>query len=363
MKINILGIRGIPASHGGFETFAAKLAPYLVNKGHSVTVYCQEESGEPGPWIDDWHGITRVHFRPKRGGPLGTIEFDLSSIIHASKNEGINLVLGYNTALFSVYQRLMKKKVVMNMDGIEWKRDKWNWLAKLWFFINEIIGSNTAHVAIADHPEISNHLKKRCFKKPVIIPYGSDEILSGSEEFISQYGVSKNKYFISIARIEPENSILELVTAFSSLKTDYKLVVLGNFLDDNEYHSKVKHAGNDNVLFVGAIYDSKIVSSLRYYAKAYLHGHQVGGTNPSLVEALGAGNAIIAHDNVFNRWVTDNNQFYFNDIPSAIACLELVINQCDLVSQAKIAAKKRHFENFKWQGILESYEKVLLSLS
>ena len=362
MQINILGTRGIPAAHGGFETFTARLAPYLRDRGHTITVYCQcEDLGPKTKWEDEWHGIRRVHVRPARRGPAGTMEFDLACVRDVLTRPGVDLVLGYNTAIFNTLERLKGRRVVMNMDGIEWKRAKWGTAAKVWFWLNEILGANLCHTAIADHPEIAHHVSKRCFKTPVMIPYGSDPILEAPEHRVSSLGLTPDNYLISIARIEPENSILELVKAFSDLETDAKLIVLGNIQDNVPYHVAVKAAASSNVIFSGGIYDPKTVAALRYHARAYLHGHQVGGTNPSLVEALGAGNAVLAHDNRFNRWTAGEGQFFFSSIEEAHALMRDILNDTPTIDAARSAARTRHNEAFQWDAILKAYEEVLLS--
>lgn len=363
MYLNILGIRGIPAAHGGFETFAARLAPRLVERGHSVTVYCQEDDGEPGPWVDVWEGVERIHFRPRRDRAKGTMEFDLACVRHVIDRPGIDLVLGYNTAVFNILERLRGRRVVMNMDGIEWKRAKWNLPARIWFFLNEVVGANLCNVAVADHPEISKHVKARCFKQPVMIPYGSDRIEDAPEEPVRALGVEPGRYFVSIARAEPENSILELVRGFSALDTDAHCVVLGKFDPANAYHREVKAAAGPQVIFPGAIYDPAKVAALRYHARAYLHGHQVGGTNPSLVEALGAGNAVIAHDNKFNRWVAGDGQFYFIDHVAAQARMAELLADDGAVAAGQSAARKRHAEAFEWETILSAYENLLVEVA
>lgn len=362
MHVNILGIRGLPASHGGFETFAAKLAPYLVAKGHSVTVYCQEDDGPDEIWEDTWNGINRVHIKPKRLGPLGTVEFDFISSLQSVKRDGIDLILGYNTGFLAVLQRIAGKKSAMNMDGIEWKRGKWGLLAKAWFYVNEIAGANFTNIAIADHPEIAIHVKKRCFKEPIMIPYGADKVEAADESVLSEYGLSQNNYFISIARVEPENSILEIVQAFSQAKTNAKLMVLGKFENSNQYHQAVLAAGNSNVIFPGAIYDQTKLAALRYYSLAYLHGHTVGGTNPSLVEALGASNTVIAHDNRFNRWVCGAEQFFFSSVSELAGIMANLSENPELISRTRVASQKRFDENFQWEMILSKYEDLLMSL-
>ena len=360
--LNILGTRGIPASHGGFETFADHLARYLRKKSWHVNIYCQDDDRIFGDGEQDtWEGITRTHFQTKRSGPVGTMEFDLKCVRHVLSQPGSDLVLGYNTAVFCLLQRLRGRRIIMNMDGIEWRRSKWGIGPKVWFYINELVGANIAHVAIADHPEIAKHIKSRCFKTPVVVPYGSDRIDAADAALIAPYGVEPGRYFVSVARIEPENSILEVVRAAAGLPDGMKALVLGKFDPENPYHREVKAAAGDMVLFPGAIYDAAIVKALRFHAFAYLHGHQVGGTNPSLVEALGAGNAVLAHDNPFNRWTAGEAQFFFKDEQSAAALMIEMCETPEAVARARVAASERHASEFPWQKILEAYEEVLLA--
>lgn len=364
MQVNILGIRGLPAAHGGFESFAAKFAPYMRDRGHDVLVYCQsDDKAGPKHFEDTWEGIHRVHIAPKLGGAVGTMEFDLACVRDVLKRPGVDLVLGYNTALFSGIERLRGRKIAMNMDGIEWKRDKWGIAAKTWFFINEVAGSNICTLPIADHPEIAKHVARRCRKEPVVIPYGGDLIESADVDALHSIGAEPDQYLVSIARIEPENSILEIVQTFSTRKRGIKLVVLGNFDEKNAYHQKVRSAAGEEVIFPGAIYDPETVQAIRFYARAYMHGHTVGGTNPSLVEALGAGNAVIAHDNRFNRWVAGEGHRYFSGEAELDGIIQEAADGNAWLAGAREAARRRHDEAFRWDDILGQYERVLLDLA
>ena len=361
--VNILGIRGIPAAHGGFETFAGHLAPYLTEKGWHVNVYCQLDPNSDGSpqndFEDDWNGIRRIHLATKSTGSRGSIEFDWRCVKDAAKRPGVDLVLGYNTAIFTILLRLHGKTVVMNMDGVEWRRDKWSLPVKLWFYLNEFFGSHIANVPVADHPEIAKHLRRHGRSVFNVIPYGSHALFEADAGPLANVGVTSNDYFISIARIEPENSILEIVRSFSGQRRSAKLLVLGRLDDENEFHRSVRAAASDQVVFAGAIYDPGIVAALRVHALAYVHGHQVGGTNPSLVEALGAGSAIIAHDNKFNRWVAGPDQVYFateNQLSLAFTQLEEgTVNAGHLRS----AARQVHAQSFTLEKINQSYEALL----
>lgn len=364
--VNILGIRGVPAAHGGFETFAHHLAPYLAKTGWRVTVYCQHDNADsdaPSDGFEDvWEGVHRVHFRVRGDGPSSTIKFDMRCARDVLKRPGVDLILGYNTAIFALAQRLFGRKIAINMDGVEWRRDKWTILAKIWFYLNEFAGSHLATVPIADHPEIALHLRRHGCRRATVIPYGAARIEETDLAPLSQWNISPQNYLVSIARIEPENSILEIVKSFSLTPRRIKLVVLGSFKSDNDYHMTVKAAASSDVIFPGAIYDKRVVESLRKNALAYLHGHQVGGTNPSLVESLAAGNAVIAHNNRFNRWVAGKGQFYFDNDVDLAAIIEEADNGTLQVKLAGEMALQRHREEFTFDLVHKKYGMLLDSL-
>jgi glycosyltransferase involved in cell wall biosynthesis len=361
-KISILGIRGIPAEHGGFESFAEELSLYLVKQGWSVSVYCQD-FGNGEIYKDNWKGIELIHIPVRKKGSLGSIIFDWKSILHAKQNDNKKLTLGYNTAVFNIILRLLGHVNFINMDGIEWKRKKWSVIAKVWFYINERIGCLVGNHLIADHPEIANHLATRVSRKKItMIPYGAAAILNPNSAILKKFNIEPNGYVILIARPEPENSILEIVKGFCSQTRREKLVLLGNYdPNNNKYHQKVLEAANDRVLFLGAIYEKDIISTLRFHCKLYVHGHQVGGTNPSLVEALGASSAILAHDNKFNRWVTDNKSEYFENAIDCSNKLTLLLNDDEKIKHMKNASKKRFEQCFVWNNILSRYETLMLN--
>lgn len=360
-RLLILGTRGVPARHGGFETFAEELSTYLVQKGWRVTVYCQEDWNRTVPYETFWGRVRRVHIPVKQKGALGTIIFDLKVALHARKQPSLGLTLGYNTAIFNVLQRLRGKSNLFNMDGIEYARAKWGPLAKLWLMINERIACWTGSHLIADHPLIKKHLAQRTKEDHItMIPYGADVIDDASTAPLKPFDLEAGKYSTVIARPEPENSLLEIVQGFSQQARGHTLVVLGHFDAANPYHQEVLAAASNEVKFVGAIYDKPTLRSLRYHSYLYVHGHQVGGTNPSLVEALGAGNAVLAHDNGFNRWVTgDDAAIFFHDAASCDAQFSALLAKPDQALAMKKAARLRHAEQFTWEQILNEYEQLL----
>lgn len=357
--IRILGTRGVPAAHGGFETFAERLALYLVAQGWRVVVYCQEEGS--GPLFNDtWLGVERVRIPVIQADPLGSIVFDWHATIHAAKHKDLCLTLGYNTAIFCALLRLKGIPNIINMDGIEWSRKKWGPVAKAWFWINDWAGCWLGNHLVADHPQIKLHLSSRVrAEKITTIPYGADSVADAPAAPVLALGLEPGRFLTVIARPEPENSLLEIVQGFSVRQRGLQLVVLGHFRDDNAYHQAVKSAGNHEVTFAGAIYDKAVVQSLRIHSAAYVHGHQVGGTNPSLVEALGAGNAVLAHDNRFNRWVAGKGAVYFSGADGFARCLDELAEKPSILQILRESGRERFNDAFTWNSVLKKYEDLL----
>jgi glycosyltransferase involved in cell wall biosynthesis len=359
--LRILGTRGVPAAHGGFETFAEHLALYLVEKGWRVIVYCQEDGA--GPIFEDtWQGVERVRIPVEHTGPKGTVVFDWKVTAHAGRFNDLCLTLGYNTAIFCALLRFKRIPNLINMDGIEWSRAKWGRAAKAWFWLNERAGCWLGNHLVADHPDIKAHLQTRVAgSKITMIPYGADAVTSAPEAPVHALGLLPGKFLTVIARAEPENSILEVVQGFSVKPRGQHLVVLGNYDDGNAYHRAIKSAASAEVKFVGAIYDKAVVQALRFHSTAYVHGHQVGGTNPSLVEALGAGNPVVAHDNRFNRWVAGDGAVYFDSAFSFAERMDELLSSSTGVDTLRRHGQLRFNSSFTWSDILFQYERLLES--
>lgn len=364
-SVLILGTRGIPAAHGGFETFAERLALHLVARGWHVGVYCQRDVDrvERRLTSETWRGIELLQVEVASKGPVATLEFDAFCVQDAGRRDGVALVLGYNGALFLPWLRLRGRRILTNMDGIEWKRPKWPLPVKGWLWINEWIGAWISNRLVADHPRIADHLATRRPRKAIaMIPYGGDPVCEPQAEALAPLGLEPDHFLVSIARIEPDNSIATLVEAFSRKRRGCKLAVLGKLEEGNPYHRQVREAAGPEVVFPGAIYDQRIVQALRGHARAYLHGHTVGGTNPSLVEALWAGSAVIAHDNPYNRWTAGEGQWFFRDADGCERAIETVLSADEAVAAAREAALARAREQFSWDEILMSYESELTRL-
>ena len=358
----ILGTRGIPAAHGGFETFAQQLSQYLSARGWNSSVYCQAEGLPAGLGVseDTWKGVKRILIPSRNDSSLASILYDLRCVRDASRRPGKVLLLGYNTAVFALLLSLRGREVIINMDGLEWQRPKWSLPARLWLWLNEKLAAKLSTTMVADHPEIKTHLSTIApVAKVVMIPYGAPAITSAPEAPLRSLGLAPRQFYVSISRIEPENSQLDMVRAFSAQPRTQRFVVLGKLDPANAYHRAVREAAAANVTFVGAIYDKQVLASLRYHSAAYCHGHTVGGTNPSLVEALGAGCAVIAHDNRFNRWTAGGGQFFFRDGQACQNIFDFVGDHPDALERARQAARTQHQTKFELDNVLGRYERLI----
>lgn len=358
--VRILGTHGVPGNYGGFETAAENVAKFLVGQGWRVIVYCQADG--TGPIIEDvWEGIERVTIPVDLPGWRGTSKFDWLSIKHACQLKDICLTFGYNTGVYNFQQRLKGIPNVINMDGLEWQRKRWGFAKQAILYVNERFAALFGDHLIADHPVIEKYLLTRAPQRKIsTITYGAHPIAEvPSTESLAGYGLEAGQYLTLIARPIPENSILEIVQGFSARKRGVKLALLGGYKPDADpYHKAVMDAASDEVLFLGPIYGDAIVP-LRYHGLAYLHGHTVGGTNPSLVEALAAGNPVIAHDNHYNRWVAQDAAVYFTDAADFDLRVSELLADPSRTALMHQAALKRFEEEFTWNRVAGQYEAVL----
>jgi glycosyltransferase involved in cell wall biosynthesis len=360
--VRILGTHGVPAGYGGFETAAEQVARHLVGRGWRVVVYCQLPGRGPIR-TDVWEGIERVLVPIPTEGWLGTSRFDLVTVRHAARHRDLCLTFGYNTAILNTWQRLKGIPNVINMDGIEWSRARWGRFRQGILWANERVALVVGDHLIADHPEIARYLTQRApARKISTVTYGADAITAAPSEPLIELGLEPGRYLTLIARPIPENSILELVAGFSARRRGYRLAVLGDLDVEQAYAREVRSAASDEVRFVGAIYEPAVVRALRYHCVAYLHGHTVGGTNPSLVEALGAGNPVIAHDNVYNRWTAADAALWFRDAHDVDAQVTRLLDDPAERARLGAAARARHAEEFTWEHVGGQYEDVLVRL-
>jgi glycosyltransferase involved in cell wall biosynthesis len=361
MKIAIAGTRGIPNNYGGFEQCAEFMSVILVQKGHEVIVY----NSHNHPYQNDsYNGVQVVHiFNPENIiGTSGNFFYDFACMRHAIKNEvDVLLVLGYTTAsVFFPFLKFGKTTLITNMDGLEWKRDKWNSVVRKlarWF---EKLGALYSHHLVADNPEIKNYLFRQYGKNATCIAYGCMPFDNPNEDVLKNFEVTKFNYGLLIARMEAENNIAMVLEGYSRSAQMGKLLVVGNLSTGygRKLHSKYK--SDERIVFTGGIYDLNQLNNLRHFSKFYFHGHSVGGTNPSLLEAMACKAFIIAHGNEFNRAVLGEDALYFTN-PEQL--LKHLSNFNDEDSQRSVFINKNYNkvrEEYNWESISGKYEQLFL---
>ena len=355
MKIAILGTRGIPNNYGGFEQCAEYLSIGLVEKGHEVTVY----SPHFHPFKNDYYkGVKIVKKRsPKNffGNSASNFIYDYICFRHAVKQDfDIILQLGLITSSLSIILCRHRRKVVAtNIDGLEWKREKWSKLVQNITKRLEKYGIKFSDYLIADNIGIKEYIKKEYDRTAEFIPYGALKPKKFSPDILDYYKMKVKSYYLSIARLEPENNLEMMFDAYLLSKSNVPYYFIGKHTTRYGDYLKDKYR-NKGIIFLGAIYNKEHLDNIRYYSKLYVHGHSVGGTNPSLLEAMAASALIASHDNKFNRSVLKNNAFYF----STPQQLSLIFSKKYSNTQRLIQNNIEEINNnYRWPLIVDQYEK------
>ena len=364
MRIAILGTRGIPARYGGFETFAERLALGLTRRGISVTVFC--ESGDV-PVPSSWRGIELRECSKLSAGPLQTILYDLECLWKARKDFDVVYMLGYGAAPFCILPRIWGTKVWINPDGLEWARAKWGFWARCYFKLMEWTSVRVPNLVVADADAVAAVLARRHGKLRDcrVIRYGCDTVQAPPPPTpLSEWNLSSQSYYLVVCRLEPENHVWEILEAFHRSQSSRQLIVIGNHRTGTAYVKKLSSIQDPRIRMVGTVYDREQLISLRYHAHAYLHGHSVGGTNPSLLEAMGCGNFIVAHDNPFNRETVGEHALFFRDSESLTEILDRVeAGSIERISEMRSNSLHRAQELFSWPLITEQYYELLKECS
>jgi len=358
MKIAIIGTRGIPNYYGGFEQFAEYLSQGLQQKGHEVTVY----NSHKHPYQElEWKGITINHqFDPEyRIGTAGQFIYDLNCILDSRKNNfDIVLQLGYTSS--SVWGRLLPNDslVITNMDGLEWKRSKYGKSTQQFLKKAEKWAVNTSDYLVADSLGIRDYLIKKFKADPTYIPYGAHVFKNPCEHVLKEFQLEKYKYNMLVARLEPENSIEIILDGVVQSESQMPFLVIGNHHTAYGEYLKGKYGSDNRIQFLGGIYDIKKLDNLRYYSNLYFHGHTVGGTNPSLLEAMASSAFICANDNPFNKYILEDDAVYFNNSFDVQKVLDLKkkIDHKEIIKNniTKI------IEKYSWETIIDQYENLFL---
>lgn len=365
MKIAFIGTRGIPNNYGGFEQFAEYISVGLVERGHEVVVY----SPHFHPYKEDYYKGVRIKhiYSPETwmGSSIGSFFYDFSSLKDALKKENFDIIYeaGY-TSIVPAYIWFNVRKITYpifttNMDGLEYKRTKFNKWVQKFLFWEERTAVKHSHYLIADNMGIHDYYKEKYGKESRFLAYGADIHDDYDVSFLKEYGLAPNDYYLLVARLEPENNIEMAIKGYLISKTKGKrpLIIIGK---TNTLHGRElveKYRKEESIIFVGGIYDYSKLNSIRHFAFAYFHGHSVGGTNPSLLEAMASGCFILANNNIFNKAVLKENSIYYS---SAEEVAE-VLNRIDLLAEKYKATYVNNNlceirQEYSWEKLVDEHE-------
>lgn len=352
--IGIVGTRGIPNRYGGFEELAEVLSIGLVERGFKVFVY------NPHDHVNQnsiWRGVNIIHkHSPEYLFGLGAIIYDLNSFRDSLKrNFDVIIQLGYGTS--SVWSLMVPEstKIITNMDGLEWKRAKYGFVARNFLKISERIAIKRSDHLIADSPVIKKYLSR--YKKNVsTIAYGARLFNAPDPSILGKYEVKPYNYHILIARMVPENNIEMILEGYLASDSEVPFLVIGN--QQNRYGRYIARKFNhERINFLGPLFDKATLNNLRHYSNIYFHGHMVGGTNPSLLEAMASSSFICAHNNAFNREVLGENAIFFSSVDDVSNVIRTEFKDPD---SSQIYRNKNEIKNnYVWSDIIDQYTKVL----
>jgi glycosyltransferase involved in cell wall biosynthesis len=353
MKIAILGTRGIPNNYSGFEQFAEFFSVYLVEKGHEVYVYnshnhiYQEKT---------FQGVNIIHqFDPEyKMGTFGQFIYDFNCILDSRKRKfDIILQLGYTSN--SVWFFLLPNKpiIITNMDGLEWKRTKYSRPVRQFLKFAERLATMSSDYLVSDSLGIQNFLKEKYNKESTYIAYGAHPFFNPDESIIAKYNVKSYNYNMIMARFEPENNLDMVLEGVMMSDDSTPILVVGNHNTKYGKYLKDKFASNQSIRFLGGIFNLEYLNNLRYFSNLYFHGHSVGGTNPSLLEAMASKALIIAHNNEFNKGVLKDNAYYFSNKHDVEKILKSIKKSTDF---HKVEANFNAIVNeYNWEKINGKY--------
>jgi len=366
-KIGIVGARGI-ANYGGFETFVSELAPRLVRKNFDVYCSCEKDD----EMVPEYKQAKLVYFpfkMPENYQLRKFLEFfyDLYFGFIFSFKCDVVYFLGFSANIFTFFPRLLGKKSYVNMAGVEWERSKFSKrersLLKLFFKLS-VIGSNNV---IIDNNKLINYFDEKYHKKALYITYGVDFIpkIEWNQDTINSYSDSEvlpHEYWLAVARLQPDNNIETILDAYMESNSEKPLIIIGGFSTDDDYEKTLKSSLNRNndkeIIFTGGIYDQDDLNMFRQNCFGYIHAHSIGGTNPSLLEAMVMKNIIIAHDNEFNRDVAKDAALYFKDDYDLRDKIELVEKKSTEFSYLKKNSFENAKSNFNWEKITNKYSEL-----
>lgn len=358
-KVAIIGTNGLPGRYGGWDQLVIHLTQNLKDQ-FSFIVYTSSHNATPG--LKEYNGARLQFVRFKPNG-IQSIPYDIVSMLHAVISCDVLFICGTSGCIALPFMRLFGKKIVLNPDGQEWKRGKWSKPVQWFLKISEKLGVKFSTTVISDNIKIQEYVLSEYNKKSVLIEYGGDQVIKVplSVDSSSRYGITEGSYAFKVCRIEPENNIHVILEAFKE-KCNIVLIVIGNW-NFSEYGRSLRNQYNDykNLKLLDPIYDQITLDELRSNCGLYIHGHSVGGTNPSLVEAMNLGLCIVAYNVDYNMETTEHKAVYFKDSTDLIQILNKFEEKLLLVETYKLEMKAIAERRYCWSIITDKYAEVFNS--
>jgi glycosyltransferase involved in cell wall biosynthesis len=357
-RIAIIGTVGLPANYGGFETLAEHLVTHLSDK-YNFTVYCSKNKYKKEERLSSYKGAS-LKYIPLDANGVQSIPYDALSILHALMKNDVLLILGVAGAwILPFVKTFTSKKIIISIDGIEWKRDKWSLFAKLYLFWAESLAVKYSHIDISDNESIQDYTALRYETLSRVIEYGADHTLEVKPEeadFV-KYPFLKQEYAVKVCRIEPENNVHLVLEAFE-ISSRMNLVLVGNW-NNSDYGTelKQKYSNSNNIFLYDPIYNQREIDLIRGNASLYIHGHSAGGTNPSLVEAMFLGLPILSFRVSYNSTTTENKAVYFSNTAELVQHLDSM-KQSNFDSLRK-EMKEIALRRYTWDVISRQYELLI----
>ncbi|MDH4232719.1 MAG: DUF1972 domain-containing protein [Nitrospirota bacterium] len=363
LAIALIGTRGVPANYGGFETCVEEIGSRLVDKGHSVTVYCRESYYKTK--LQTYKGMKLIYLPNIEKKAFDTLSHTFLSMLHATfRRYDVYMVFNAANSPTMFIPRLFGKKVAINTDGLEWKRGKWGTVAKNYYLFSEWLSARLANRIVADSPGIETYYRERYGVGSAVIAYGAEVTESRNPELLRSIGLEPGSYFLQITRFEPENHPLLTMQAFKKLKTDKKLVLVGGVRYESDYFRQMERERTRDIIMPGYIYDKDILNELWCNCYAYIHGNEVGGTNPALLQTMAAGCFTIAVNVPFNHDVLQDCGLFFEKTPEDLAeKMEWALTHQAALQPFKESARVRIRQYYSWELVADQYERLFIELA
>ena len=362
MRIAMIGTRGGPARYGGFETCVEEVGRRLVAAGHQVRVYCRPNDADEGPPPKSYLGMELVQLPVVRRRSLETLAHTTLSVLHPSL-AGVDVALVFNAANAPLLPAIRARRipVATHVDGLEWLRGKWGPVAQRYYRVAESLAVRWSDALIADAQGIQDYYTQVFAAPTELIAYGAPILRDLGSDRVAQLGLTPQQYHLVVARFEPENHVLEIVRGYVQSRAQHPLVVVGSAPYGDAYTAEVTAAADDRVRLLGGLWDQDQLNELYGGALSYLHGHSVGGTNPSLLRAAGAGAYTLAWDVNFNREVLGQPAGYFST-PAEVAALVEGVERDPERARADGDVTRENIQRYDWDDVARRYEDLCTRL-